>query len=141
MNSDLAQRSLSALAEVNNLPYEVPEKAAVDGQANVLLTPDYIRKQNVLPIRFDGENNRTLVVGMADPTNVLAVDDIQIATALDCRVAVAARGGPARLARPAQRGRGGRAAAGSAGRRGRRRMRRGSSRRRREWPAREPGGA
>ncbi len=27
---------------------------------------------------------------MADPTNVLAVDDIQIATALDCRVAVAA---------------------------------------------------
>ena len=27
---------------------------------------------------------------MADPTNVLAVDDIQIATWLDCRVAVAA---------------------------------------------------
>ena len=27
---------------------------------------------------------------MADPTNVLAVDDIQMATGLDCRVAVAA---------------------------------------------------
>ena len=27
---------------------------------------------------------------MSDPTNVLAIDDIQIATGLDCRVAVAA---------------------------------------------------
>ena len=32
----------------------------------------------------------TLLVAMADPTNVLAVDDIQISTALACHVAVAA---------------------------------------------------
>jgi type IV pilus assembly protein PilB len=41
-----------------------------------------------LPVGF--VERRTLLVAMADPTNVLAVDDIQIATALDCRVAVAA---------------------------------------------------
>ena len=68
---------LSALAEVNHLPYEVPERAAVDNQAWVLLAPDYIRKHNVLPIRFDGENNKTVVVGMADPTNVFLIDEIK----------------------------------------------------------------
>jgi type IV pilus assembly protein PilB len=68
---------LSALAEVNHLPYEVPERAAIDNQAWVLLSPDYIRKHNVLPIRFDGENNKTVVVGMADPTNVFLIDEIK----------------------------------------------------------------
>jgi type IV pilus assembly protein PilB len=34
----------------------------------------------------------TLLVAAADPANVLAVDDIQIATGLDCQIAVTARG-------------------------------------------------
>jgi type IV pilus assembly protein PilB len=37
-------------------------------------------------------DSQTLLVAAADPANVLAVDDIQIATGLDCRIAVAARG-------------------------------------------------
>ena len=41
-----------------------------------------------MPIGF--LDQQTLLVAMADPGNVLAVDDIQMATGLDCRVAVAA---------------------------------------------------
>jgi type IV pilus assembly protein PilB len=46
------------------------------------------RRYKALPVGF--VDRETLLVAMADPTNVLAVDDIQIATGLDCRVAVAA---------------------------------------------------
>ena len=41
-----------------------------------------------MPVGF--VDKQTLLVAMADPANVLAVDDIQMATGLDCRVAVAA---------------------------------------------------
>ena len=46
------------------------------------------RRYQALPVGF--VDKETLLVAMADPTNVLAVDDIQIATGLDCQVAVAA---------------------------------------------------
>ena len=53
-----------------------------------LISVNTARRYRALPIGF--VDKETLLVAMADPTNVLAVDDIQIATALDCRVAVAA---------------------------------------------------
>ena len=34
-------------------------------------------------------NEGTLLLAMADPTNVLALDDVQMATGLNCAVAVA----------------------------------------------------
>jgi type IV pilus assembly protein PilB len=60
----------------------------VDMAAANLIPVNTARRYKALPVGF--LDKRTLVVAMADPTNVLAVDDIQIATALDCRVAVAA---------------------------------------------------
>jgi type IV pilus assembly protein PilB len=59
----------------------------VDMAAANLIPVNTARRYKALPIGF--VNKQTLLVAMADPTNVLAVDDIQIATGLDCRVAVA----------------------------------------------------
>jgi type IV pilus assembly protein PilB len=60
----------------------------VDMAAANLISVNTARRYGALPVGFLDKD--TLLVAMADPTNVLAVDDIQIATALDCRVAVAA---------------------------------------------------
>jgi type IV pilus assembly protein PilB len=60
----------------------------VDMAAANLVPVSSARKNDALPVGyFDKE---TLLVAMADPANVVAVDDIQVATGLDCRVAVAA---------------------------------------------------
>jgi type IV pilus assembly protein PilB len=60
----------------------------VDMAAANLISVNTARRYGALPVGFVDKD--TLLVAMADPTNVLAVDDIKIATALDCRVAVAA---------------------------------------------------
>jgi type IV pilus assembly protein PilB len=60
----------------------------VDMAAANLISVNTARRYRALPVGF--ADKQTLIVAMADPTNVLAVDDIQIATGLDCRVAVAA---------------------------------------------------
>src|SRR5690349_12745591 len=60
----------------------------VDMAAANLIPVNTARRYKALPVGF--VDKQTLLVAMSDPTNVLAVDDIQIATALDCRVAVAA---------------------------------------------------
>jgi type IV pilus assembly protein PilB len=61
----------------------------VDMAAANLIPVNTARRYKALPVGF--ADKQTLLVAMADPTNVLAVDDIQIATGLDCRVAVAAQ--------------------------------------------------
>jgi type IV pilus assembly protein PilB len=60
----------------------------VDMAAANLIPVNTARRYMALPVGYT--DKQTLIVAMADPTNVLAVDDIQLATALDCRVAVAA---------------------------------------------------
>ena len=60
----------------------------VDMAAANLIPVTTARRYKALPVGFADKG--TLIVAMADPTNVLAVDDVQIATGLDCRVAVAA---------------------------------------------------
>ena len=46
------------------------------------------RRYKAVPVGYVDQH--TLLVAAADPANVLAVDDIQIATGLDCQIAVAA---------------------------------------------------
>lgn len=46
------------------------------------------RRYRAIPVGF--VDKETLLLAIADPSNVLAIDDIQMATSLDCRVAVAA---------------------------------------------------
>jgi type IV pilus assembly protein PilB len=77
-----------AVAERYGLDHVDLSSFQVDMAAANLISVNTARRYRALPVGFVDQG--TLLVAMADPTNVLAVDDIQIATALDCRVAVAA---------------------------------------------------
>jgi type IV pilus assembly protein PilB len=77
-----------AIAERYGLDHVDLSAYQVDMAAANLISVNTARRYRALPVGF--VDKETLLVAMADPTNVLAVDDIQIATALDCRVAVAA---------------------------------------------------
>jgi type IV pilus assembly protein PilB len=77
-----------AVAERYGLDHVDLASYQVDMAAANLISVNTARRYEALPVGF--VDKETLLVAMADPTNVLAVDDIQIATALDCRVAVAA---------------------------------------------------
>ena len=61
----------------------------VDMAAAALFPVSMARRYKAIPVGF--VNQQTLLVAAVDPANVLAVDDIQIATGLDCRIAVSAR--------------------------------------------------
>src|SRR5687768_4884890 len=75
MNAASEAQILSALAETLGLPFEQPTKEQIDPQAYGLFQVDYMRKQNVVGIRFEGE--KTLVVGMTDPNNVFLIDELK----------------------------------------------------------------
>jgi type IV pilus assembly protein PilB len=77
-----------AIAERYGLDHIDLAAFQVDMAAANLISVGTARRYGALPVGFVGD--QSLLVAMADPTNVLAVDDIQIATGLDCRVAVAA---------------------------------------------------
>ena len=62
----------------------------VDLAAAALFPVTMARRYRAVPVGF--LDQQTLLVAAADPANVLAVDDIQIATGLDCHIAVAAPG-------------------------------------------------
>jgi type IV pilus assembly protein PilB len=76
-----------AVAERYGLDHIDLSAYQVDMAAANLIPVNTARRYRALPVGY--ADKRTLIVAMADPTNVLAVDDIQIATGLDCRVAVA----------------------------------------------------
>jgi type IV pilus assembly protein PilB len=59
-----------------------------DPSAAKLVTPAAVKRYKALPVSF--VNDRTLLVAMADPGNVLAVDDIAVMTGYEVRPAVAA---------------------------------------------------
>jgi type IV pilus assembly protein PilB len=62
----------------------------IDFDAAALVPGALARRYMAVPVGYVDEG--TLLVAVADPANVLAVDDIQIATRLDCRIAVSTRG-------------------------------------------------
>jgi type IV pilus assembly protein PilB len=77
-----------AVAERYGLDHIDLSAYQVDMAAANLISVGTARRYGAVPVGF--VDRETLLVAMSDPTNVLAVDDIQIATSLDCRVAVAA---------------------------------------------------
>jgi len=77
-----------ALAERYGLDHVDLTAYQVDMAAANLVSVNTARRYHAIPVGFI--DKETLLVAMSDPTNVLAIDDIQIATGLDCRVAVAA---------------------------------------------------
>src|SRR5438477_654120 len=70
MNAASEAQILEAQAECLGLSFEQPDRSEVEMRAFELLTPEYIRKHFVLPLRFDG---KALVMGMTDPANVFLV--------------------------------------------------------------------
>src|SRR4051812_28846207 len=60
----------------------------VDPDAARLVTPAAVKRYQAVPVSF--VNDRTLLVAMSDPANVLAVDDIAVMTGYEVRPAVAA---------------------------------------------------
>jgi type IV pilus assembly protein PilB len=59
----------------------------VDPDAAKLVTPAAVKRYQAVPVSFAGE--RTLLVAMSDPANVLAQDDIAVMTGYEVRPAVA----------------------------------------------------
>ncbi len=77
-----------AIAERYGLDHVDLSIYKVDLGASALFPVAMARRYKAVPVGF--VNQETLLVAATDPANVLAVDDIQIATGLDCRIAVAA---------------------------------------------------
>jgi type IV pilus assembly protein PilB len=76
-----------ALAERNGLDFVDLNRFEVDKGAAAMIDAAKARRYKTIPIAFLGE--RTLLVATADPANVLALDDITMATGHDVRRAVA----------------------------------------------------
>jgi type IV pilus assembly protein PilB len=76
-----------ALAERNGLDYVDLNSFEVDQGAANLIDAAKARRYQTVPISFLGE--QTLLVATADPANVLALDDIAMATGYEVRRAVA----------------------------------------------------
>ena len=85
-----AERLAQATAERYGLDYVDLAVYQVDTGAANLISVKTARRYQVVPIAFVDE--QTLLLAMADPANVLALDDVQMATGLSCRVAVASVG-------------------------------------------------
>jgi type IV pilus assembly protein PilB len=62
----------------------------VDPDAAKLVTPAAVGRYQAIPVAFADE--RTLLVAMVDPANVLAIDDIAVMTGYEVRPAVASKG-------------------------------------------------
>jgi type IV pilus assembly protein PilB len=77
-----------AIAERYGLDHVDLNAYHIDMGAANLLTVSAGRRYRALPVGY--VDPETLLVAMADPANVLAADDIQMITGLNCRVAVAA---------------------------------------------------
>jgi type IV pilus assembly protein PilB len=77
-----------AMAERYGLDYIDLNLYHVDMAAANLVSVSSARRTRAVPVGH--ADKQTLLLAMADPANVLAVDDIQMATGLNCKVAVAA---------------------------------------------------
>ena len=79
---------VSTLASQLGLEYVDVADYAVDSSATTLISDALARRYQALPI---GWQDGRLVVAMADPSNVFAVDDIRTITGADVRMVVSTR--------------------------------------------------
>ena len=85
----------SALAESMGLPFVVPERATVDEALLALLSVDFCKSKQVLPLRGESADRPTLAV--ANPNDVFLIDEVRRRTRTTPRVAVAAAPDVARV--------------------------------------------
>jgi type IV pilus assembly protein PilB len=86
LSSDALARSI---AERNGLDHLDLAIFRVDMTAANLISGAAAKRYDAVPVQFVGE--RALLIAMADPANVLAVDDIALMTGYEVRRAVASR--------------------------------------------------
>src|SRR3954471_19455515 len=91
---------VSTLAKQIGLDYVDLAEESIDPAAAVLITPALARRYQALPIRWEdtapgagGQVGRRLVVAMADPSNVFAIDDIRTITGAEVKTVVATKAG------------------------------------------------
>jgi type IV pilus assembly protein PilB len=84
LNDDQLSR---AIAEKFGLDHLNLADYRFDANAAKLVTPAAVKRYKAIPVSF--VNDRTLLVAMADPGNVLAIDDIAVMTGYEVRPAVA----------------------------------------------------
>jgi type IV pilus assembly protein PilB len=80
---------VAALAQQIGLPFVDLTEYPVDAAATARISGAVVRRHNCLPIGYTDDGK--LLVAMADPGNVFALDDIRSMTGLDVRPAVATR--------------------------------------------------
>ena len=86
----LSDEELSrAVAERFGLDHVDLKLYRVDPDAAKLVAPAAVRRYQAVPVSFVGD--RTLLVAMVDPANVLAIDDIAVMTGYEVRPAVSSR--------------------------------------------------
>jgi type IV pilus assembly protein PilB len=85
----ISERDLvAALAQQIGMPFVDLGDITIDGRAATSVSETIMRRHTVLPIGFeDGK----LIVAMADPANVFALDDIRTVTGMDVKAVVATR--------------------------------------------------
>lgn len=76
------------LAEQHGLEYLDLRTAQVDPDAATILPEKYARRYEAVPVRFLGDG--LVLVAVADPTNVLASDDLRLALGIDVQLVVSA---------------------------------------------------
>jgi type IV pilus assembly protein PilB len=82
-----SERLSRAIAERYGLDFVDLASYQVDMAAANMVSVKAARRHQAVPIGFIDQ--QTLLLAMADPANVLALDDVQMATGLTCHVAVA----------------------------------------------------
>ena len=76
------------LAEQHELEFVDLTPASVDTAAALLLTSSLARRYRALPIRF--LEDRSILIAVADPTNVMFSDELRLALGMSVRICVAA---------------------------------------------------
>ena len=69
-----------ALSELYDVPYMDLRAVTLPAELLKLVSGQVLRKHNVCPIEFADESNQTLILAMANPLDMNAVDDIAIIT-------------------------------------------------------------
>jgi type IV pilus assembly protein PilB len=79
---------VSVLADQLGLEFVDLSEAQLDPSAIALVSESVARKHTCIPIGFDGDR---LIVAMADPANILAIDDIRAMTKREVKSVVATK--------------------------------------------------
>ncbi len=74
------------VAEQMGLPFVDIAAYDVDPNAAMLITTDMMKRYIALPVKLEDEE---LIVAMADPANIFAIDDLRIVTRMEIRTVVA----------------------------------------------------